>query len=85
MVTFLLCANAVLWAYDTFVTQSWLSQELQLRFYGVLAWGVVSRVGLPLLVFYRFHSCVLLLDVWRRCYQSPAGLPPRLQVRHQHR
>ncbi|XP_026274408.1 proton channel OtopLc-like isoform X3 [Frankliniella occidentalis] len=75
VVTFLLCTNAVLWAYDTFVTQSWLSQELQLRFYGVLAWGVVSRVGLPLLVFYRFHSCVLLLDVWRRCYQAP----PRLQ------
>nr|CAD7445238.1 unnamed protein product [Timema bartmani] len=40
IITFLLCSNAVLWAYDTFVTQSWMSQELQLRFFGVLAWGL---------------------------------------------
>ena len=71
VVTFLLCSNAVLWAYDTFVTQSWMSQELQLRFFGVLAWGVISRIGLPLLVFYRFHSCVLLLEVWKRSYRTP--------------
>ncbi|PSN55343.1 hypothetical protein C0J52_01831 [Blattella germanica] len=71
VITFLLCSNAVLWAYDTFVTQSWLSQELQLRFFGVLAWGVISRIGLPLLVFYRFHSCVLLLEVWKRSYRTP--------------
>ncbi|XP_063232672.1 proton channel OtopLc-like isoform X3 [Bacillus rossius redtenbacheri] len=70
-VTFLLCANSVLWVFDTFVTQSWMSQELQLRFFGVLAWGVVSRVGLPLLVFYRFHSCVLLLEAWKRSYRAP--------------
>nr|CAD7198962.1 unnamed protein product [Timema douglasi] len=71
IITFLLCSNAVLWAYDTFVTQSWMSQELQLRFFGVLAWGIVSRIGLPLLVFYRFHSCVLLLEVWKRSYRTP--------------
>ncbi|KAJ8878269.1 hypothetical protein PR048_018846 [Dryococelus australis] len=70
-VTFLLCSNCVLWAFDTFVTQSWMSQELQLRFFGVLAWGVVSRVGLPLLVFYRFHSCVLLLEAWKHSYRTP--------------
>jgi len=71
VITFLLCSNAVLWAYDTFVTQSWLSQELQLRFFGVLAWGIISRIGLPLLVFYRFHSCVLLLEIWKRSYRTP--------------
>ncbi|XP_067000324.1 proton channel OtopLc [Anabrus simplex] len=71
VITFLLCSNAVLWAFDTFVTQSWMSQELQLRFFGVLAWGVISRIGLPLLVFYRFHSCVLLLEVWKRSYRTP--------------
>lgn len=71
VITFLLCSNTVLWAYDTFVTQSWLSQELQLRFFGVLGWGVISRIGLPLLVFYRFHSCVLLLEIWKRSYRTP--------------
>lgn len=70
VITFLLFSNAVLWAFDTFVVQSWTSQELQLRFFGVLVWGVISRIGLPLLVFFRFHSCVLLLEIWKRSYQS---------------
>ncbi|XP_015513817.2 proton channel OtopLc [Neodiprion lecontei] len=76
VITFLLFSNAVLWAFDTVVTQSWLSQELQLRFFGVLAWGVISRIGLPLLVFYRFHSCVLLLEAWNKCYRIPRGEHP---------
>lgn len=76
VITFLLFSNAVLWAFDTVVTQSWLSQELQLRFFGVLAWGVISRIGLPLLVFYRFHSCVLLLEAWNKCYRMPRGEHP---------
>lgn len=70
VVTFLMFSNAVLWAFDTFVVQSWMSQELQLRFYGVLVWGIVSRIGLPLLIFFRFHSCVLLLEIWKKSYQS---------------
>lgn len=70
VITFLLCSNIALWAFDSFVGQSWLSQELQLRYLGVLAWGVISRISLPLLVFYRFHSGVLLLEVWQRAYRS---------------
>ncbi|XP_046395330.1 proton channel OtopLc-like [Ischnura elegans] len=68
VITFLLFANAILWVFDAFVTHSWVAQEVQLHFYGVLVWGVVSRISLPLLVFYRFHSVVLLLEVWKRSY-----------------
>ncbi|XP_063992249.1 proton channel OtopLc-like [Diachasmimorpha longicaudata] len=73
VITFLLFSNAVLWAFDTVITQNWITQELQLRFFGVLAWGVVSRMCLPLLIFYRFHSCVLLLEAWSKCYRTPRG------------
>ncbi|GLG93189.1 Uncharacterized protein GBIM_00659 [Gryllus bimaculatus] len=38
----------------------------------LLLWGVISRVALPLVAFYRFHGCVLLLDVWRRAYRPPS-------------
>ncbi|XP_014230923.1 otopetrin-1-like [Trichogramma pretiosum] len=70
VITFLLFSNTVLWAFDTVITQNWISQELQLRFFGVLAWGIISRIGLPLLIFYRFHSCILLLEAWNKCYRS---------------
>ncbi|XP_066590176.1 proton channel OtopLc-like [Prorops nasuta] len=76
VITFLLFSNAVLWAFDTVVTQNWISQELQLRFFGVLAWGILSRISLPLLIFYRFHSCVLLLEAWNKCYRTPRGEHP---------
>ncbi|KAI4498887.1 hypothetical protein M0802_006062 [Mischocyttarus mexicanus] len=76
VITFLLFTNAVLWAFDTVITQNWLSQELQLRFFGVLVWGILSRIGLPLLIFYRFHSCVLLLEAWNKCYRTPRGEHP---------
>ena len=75
-VTFLLFSNAVLWAFDTVVTQNWVSQEIQLRFFGVLCWGIISRICLPLVVFYRFHSCVMLLEAWNKCYRTPRGEHP---------
>ncbi|XP_015123870.1 proton channel OtopLc [Diachasma alloeum] len=73
VITFLLFSNAVLWAFDTVITQNWITQELQLRFFGVLAWGIISRICLPLLIFYRFHSFVLLLEAWSKCYRVPRG------------
>lgn len=76
VITFLLFSNAVLWAFDTVVIQNWTSQELQLRFFGVLAWGIISRICVPLLVFYRFHSCVLLLEIWNKCYRTHRGEIP---------
>lgn len=68
IITCLLCLNAVMWVFDSLVTFSWVSQELQLNFFGVLAWGVISRMSLPLLVLYRFHSCVRLLSCWQKSY-----------------
>lgn len=45
IVTCLLCLNGVMWVFDSLVTFSWVAQELQLNFYGVLTWGVISRVS----------------------------------------
>ena len=57
LITFLLFANITLWILDTFMTHSWITQDVQLKFYGLLAWGIISRISLPLLIFYRY--CIL--------------------------
>ncbi len=54
LITFLLFANITLWILDTFMTHNWITQDLQLKFYGLLAWGIISRISLPLLIFYRY-------------------------------
>ncbi len=53
IVTFLLLANVTLWLMDTFMTHNSIAHEVQLGFFGTLAWGIVARISLPLLVFYR--------------------------------
>lgn len=65
----LLCCNAALWVLHAFVSHG----GLQLSFFGPLAWGVVSRLALPLLLLYRFHSCLLLLRQLGRPPAEPPG------------
>ena len=70
IVTFLLFVNVTMWLLDTFMTHNWLTQELHFSFYGFLAWGIVSRLSLPLLVFFRFHSAVVLIEIWKNTYRT---------------
>ena len=51
-----------------------VTQEIQLGFYGLLAWGVISRISLPLMIFYRFHSCVVLVEIWKNTYRTKEAL-----------
>ena len=74
LITFLLFANITLWILDTFMTHNWITQELQLQFYGLLAWGIISRISLPLLIFYRFHSCVVLVEIWKNTYRTKEAI-----------
>merc|ERR1712020_37369 len=47
-----------------------ITQGVQTEFYGLLAWGIISRISLPLLIFYRFHSCVVLVEIWKNTYRN---------------
>lgn len=70
IVTFLLFANITMWLLDTFMSHNWMTQELQFQFFGFLAWSIISRFALPLLVFYRFHSAVVLIEIWKNTYRT---------------
>uniref|UniRef100_A0A6A7FY28 Otopetrin-2-like n=1 Tax=Hirondellea gigas TaxID=1518452 RepID=A0A6A7FY28_9CRUS len=72
VITFLLFSNITLWILDSFITHSALTQEFQAGFYGTLAWGIISRISLPLLILYRFHSAVILVEIWKNTYRTKA-------------
>ncbi|CAL4134095.1 unnamed protein product [Meganyctiphanes norvegica] len=72
VITFLLFANITLWILDTFMTHTNISQIFQLDFFGVLAWGIISRISLPLMILYRFHSAVILVEIWKNTYRTKA-------------
>ena len=43
----------------------WYLFILQLRFYGFYAWSMIQRICLPLRIFFRFHSSVILVEIWK--------------------
>ncbi|XP_070502371.1 proton channel OtopLc isoform X2 [Chironomus tepperi] len=69
IVTFLLVSNLAMWAINTLEKSRAESHPLQLHFYGVWAWTIITHVSMPLAIFYRFHSTVCLCDIWKRAWK----------------
>ena len=40
------------------------------EFYGFMSWVLVQRPTLPLAVFFRFHSAVVTIELWKEVYAS---------------
>ncbi|XP_072159404.1 proton channel OtopLc isoform X2 [Bemisia tabaci] len=69
IVTFLLVTNLAMWAINTLEKSRADSHPIQLHFYGLWAWTIITHVSMPLAIFYRFHSTVCLCEIWKRAYK----------------
>uniref|UniRef100_A0A182RYU7 Otopetrin n=1 Tax=Anopheles funestus TaxID=62324 RepID=A0A182RYU7_ANOFN len=69
IVTFLLVSNLAMWAINTLEKSRAESHPIQLHFYGLWAWTIITHVSMPLAIFYRFHSTVCLCEIWKRAYK----------------
>lgn len=69
IVTFLLVSNLAMWAISTLEKSRAESHPIQLNFYGLWAWTIITHVSMPLAIFYRFHSTVCLCEIWKRAYK----------------
>uniref|UniRef100_A0A1B0FL34 Otopetrin n=1 Tax=Glossina morsitans morsitans TaxID=37546 RepID=A0A1B0FL34_GLOMM len=58
IVTFMLVVNLAMWAISTLEKSRAESHPIQLNFYGLWAWTIITHVSMPLAIFYRFHSTV---------------------------
>uniref|UniRef100_A0A182TED6 Otopetrin n=1 Tax=Anopheles melas TaxID=34690 RepID=A0A182TED6_9DIPT len=77
IVTFLLVSNLAMWAINTLEKSRAESHPIQLHFYGLWAWTIITHVSMPLAIFYRFHSTVCLCEIWKRAYKmKPAYMRP---------
>ena len=68
MVTFLLLCNLALWIVCIFEVKKAENLPIHARFYGYLAWSIISHLCVPLVIFFRFHSTVCLSDIWINAY-----------------
>ncbi|XP_076056135.1 uncharacterized protein LOC143034090 isoform X4 [Oratosquilla oratoria] len=70
IVTFLLICNLTMWVIYTFETQKVEANPVQLDFFGLLPWTILLRCTLPLAIFHRFHSTVVLAAIWKNSYKT---------------
>lgn len=73
-VTCLAFFNFSLWLYDTFELQKSQASLVESKFYGDFTWVWLQRVTLPVCIFFRFHSTVIMADSWKNSYRYE-GLP----------
>ena len=70
IVTFLLLCNMTLWVFYTFEIQKVADSPVQVGFFGAEAWIVIQRATLPLCIFFRFYSTVILAEIWKNTYKT---------------
>lgn len=70
VVTFLLVCNFAMWTVNTLEKSRADVNPVQLQFYGLWPWIIIMNVCMPLAIFYRFHSTVVLCEIWKRCYKA---------------
>uniref|UniRef100_A0A182MVC0 Otopetrin n=1 Tax=Anopheles culicifacies TaxID=139723 RepID=A0A182MVC0_9DIPT len=69
LVTFMTIANVSLWVYYTFSVKTGDFGDERYEYYGDVLWSILNHLSLPLIMFYRFHSSVCLVDIWRHSYE----------------
>ena len=73
------CRQILVWLFFFNLAQ-WLNLTLEVQkiqgslveasFFGLLAWVSVQRLTLPLAIFFRFHSGVVCIELWKEVYEE---------------
>ncbi|XP_063530320.1 proton channel OtopLc-like [Cydia strobilella] len=74
LVTFLLVGNFALWLLNRVKNARAEFHPLQMEFYGVWAWTLITHVSVPLLVCYRFQATVCFYEIWKNSYKRQKEL-----------
>ena len=62
--------NISQWLVLTFEIQKFRASLVESNFYGLMPWIIIQRVTLPLAVFFRFHSAVISIELWKGVYKK---------------
>ena len=62
--------NLSQWIFLTAQVQKPSATTIQAVFFGYSPWVIIKRILLPLAIFYRFHSSVMSIELWKAAYQN---------------
>src|SRR6218665_1366782 len=69
-VTFLIVSNTALWGINSFEILHAGSHPTAIEVFGFIPWSIITHVTVPLAIFYRYHSTVCLVDIWKDAYKT---------------
>lgn len=69
LVTFLIVCNVATWIFETFSVKNAETDDVRYEYYGKVLWTILGHISTPLCMFYRFHSSVCLVDIWKCAYE----------------
>ena len=67
---FLFLFNLSLSLVYTFEIQKARASVIEAEFYGFFSWVIIQRVTLPMAIFFRFHSSVVSISLWKEVYRK---------------
>lgn len=69
LLMFLIVCNVTMWITETFEIRPHSdSDDPRSAYYGALFWTSITHLTFPLTMFYRFHSSVCMVNIWKSAY-----------------
>lgn len=69
LIILLILIDVSLWLVETLCVKKYDMNEMQLEYFDIVFWSIVSSISSPLAIFFRFHASVCLSDVWKTLYE----------------
>uniref|UniRef100_A0A914PWV5 Uncharacterized protein n=1 Tax=Panagrolaimus davidi TaxID=227884 RepID=A0A914PWV5_9BILA len=70
-ITFLITLNMAMFIYQWFISDKAGTYEGVISLYGEESWAFFVSIFSPLTVFFRFHSSVCFVEIWKHTYAKP--------------
>ncbi|CAL4093705.1 unnamed protein product, partial [Meganyctiphanes norvegica] len=69
-ITYLIVTNVTMWLFETLQINTYGANKEGFDFYEPVMWSVISHLGMPFAVFFRFHSSACMADIWSYAYEA---------------
>ena len=69
LIILLILIDVSLWLVETLSVKKYDMNTLQLEYYDIVFWSIVTSISSPLSIFFRFHASVCLSDIWKNLYE----------------
>jgi hypothetical protein len=69
LIMLLILVDVSLWISETLTVKKFDMYDIQISYYDIVFWSLVSAISCPLAIFFRFHSSFCLSNIWKTLYE----------------